>query len=189
MRNVSAKKSPKKQGNPDVRKEKVLEVLNKARAAELTAILQYMAQHYALDDADYGQVAANVKLIAIDEMRHAEMFAERIFEIGGQPTTEPDMKAKKGQSIEEALAMDVGLETTAIEDYNEFMEVCLANRDILSAKLFERITEEEQAHLNYFANVADHIETLGVVYLARMAGGPAEAPGAGGAPGFVANQG
>jgi bacterioferritin len=47
---------------------------------ELHAIAQYMNQHYNLDDRDYGDMAAKIKLIAIDEMRHAEMFAERIKE-------------------------------------------------------------------------------------------------------------
>ncbi len=55
----------------DTSRQKVLEVLNKARAMELQAIHQYMNQHYTLDDMDYGELAANVKLIAIDEMRHA----------------------------------------------------------------------------------------------------------------------
>ena len=44
--------------------------MNKARAMELQAIAQYMNQHYNLDDMDYGEMAAKVKLIAIDEMRH-----------------------------------------------------------------------------------------------------------------------
>ena len=64
--------------NRESRKAKVIEVLNKARAMELFAIHQYMNQHYNLDDMDYGELAANMKLIAIDEMRHAENFAERI---------------------------------------------------------------------------------------------------------------
>ena len=64
--------------NRETRKAKVMEALNKARAMELYAITQYMNQHYALDDMDYGELAANMKLIAIDEMRHAEMFAERL---------------------------------------------------------------------------------------------------------------
>jgi len=34
---------------------------------ELQAITQYMNQHYNLDGMDYGDMAAKVKLIAIDE--------------------------------------------------------------------------------------------------------------------------
>ncbi len=67
------------------RRENVVGVLNKARSMELQAIHQYMNQHYNLDDMDYGELAVNMKLIAIDEMRHAEMFAERVKELGGNP--------------------------------------------------------------------------------------------------------
>jgi hypothetical protein len=35
------------------RREKVINVLNKARSMELQAIHQYMNQHYNLDDMDY----------------------------------------------------------------------------------------------------------------------------------------
>lgn len=42
----------------------MVEVLNKARSMELQAITQYMNQHYGLDDMDYGELAAKIKLIA-----------------------------------------------------------------------------------------------------------------------------
>ena len=58
--------------------------------------IQYMNQHYNLDNMDYGDMAAKVKLIAIDEMRHAEMFADRIKELDGEPTSEPAAKTEKG---------------------------------------------------------------------------------------------
>ena len=47
------------------RKNKVIGVLNEARSMELHAISQYMNQHYGLDNMDYGELAKNVKLIAI----------------------------------------------------------------------------------------------------------------------------
>ena len=81
----------------ETRKANVVEALNKARSMELHAIHQYMNQHYNLDDMDYGELAANMKLIAIDEMRHCEMFAERIKELGGEPTSEVAGKVVKGQ--------------------------------------------------------------------------------------------
>ena len=71
------------------KKEAIVGVMNQARSMELQAIHQYMNQHYNLDNMDYGDLAAKVKLIAIDEMRHAEMFADRIKELGGEPTARP----------------------------------------------------------------------------------------------------
>jgi bacterioferritin len=154
------------------RKEKVLEVLNKARAMELHAIGQYMNQHYNLDDMDYGEMAAKIKLIAVDEMRHAEMFAERIKELGGEATTDPSDKVTKGQAVEVIFTFDAELEDDTVAVYNQFLAVCQENDDSLTTKLFEAVIEEEQAHYNYFDNVGGHIEKLGPAYLARIAGTP-----------------
>ena len=44
------------QDSKKTRKEKVIEVVNKARAMELQAIHQYMNQHYNLDNLDYGDM-------------------------------------------------------------------------------------------------------------------------------------
>ena len=152
------------------RKAKVIEVLNKARAMELTAIGQYMNQHYGLDDMDYGELAGKMKLIAIDEMRHAEAFAERIKELGGEPTTEPAEKVEKGQPVEAIYPFDAATEDDAIDAYNQFLLVCRENGDSVSMKLFETIIDEEQAHFNYFDSIKEHIDKLGDVYLAKVAG-------------------
>ncbi len=154
------------------KRKKVIDVLNKARSMELLAITQYMNQHYNLDDMDYGALAGKVKLIAIDEMRHAEMFAERIKELGGDPCTEPDGKVTRGQQIEGIFPFDAELEDDTIADYNQFLLVCRENGDSTSMKIFEAIIDEEQIHFNYFDNISGHIEKLGSSYLSNIAGTP-----------------
>ena len=154
------------------RRQNVIDVLNKARAMELQAIHQYMNQHYNLDDMDYGELAAKLKLIAIDEMRHAEMFAERVKELGGEPVTGHDGKISKGQKVEEVFPFDAEQEDDAIDAYNQFLLVCRDNGDSISMKIFEDIIDEEQIHFNYFDNVSGHIEKLGDTFLAKIAGTP-----------------
>ncbi len=158
----------------DTRKTKVIGVLNRARAMELQAIHQYMNQHYNLDDMDYGELAANIKLIAIDEMRHAEMFAERIEELGGEPVTELAGKVQKGQKVEAIFPFDAALEDDTMDVYNQFVLLCRENGDSTTQKLFETVIDEEQVHFNYFDNVNDHLKKLGSSYLARIAGTPAD---------------
>ena len=152
------------------RRKAVVTVLNKARAMELQAIHQYMNQHYSLDDMDYGELAANVKLVALDEMRHAEAFAERVKELGGEPTTEKDGKVVAGQKVETMFPFDADQEDDAIDAYNQFLLICQENGDSVSAKMFESIIDDEQAHFNYFDSVNDHIKKLGDTYLAKIAG-------------------
>jgi bacterioferritin len=154
------------------RRKKVIDVLNKARAMELQAIGQYMNQHYNLDDMDYGELAGKLKLIAIDEMRHAEQFAERIKELGGEPVTGHGGTIKKGQKVEGIFPFDANLEDDTIDIYNQFLLVCRDNGDSISMKLFEEIIDEEQIHYNYFDNVDAHIKKLGETYLAKIAGTP-----------------
>lgn len=155
-------------------KDKVIEALNTARAMELHAIGQYMNQHYNLDDMDYGELAAKMKLVALDEMRHAEAFAERIKELGGEPTTDMAAKVTREQMVEDIFPFDSKLEDDTVAAYNEFLEVCRQSGDSTSVKIFETIIDEEQIHYNYFDNVGGHLQKLGASYLARIAGTPAE---------------
>lgn len=174
------------QDTRDQRKAKVIEVLNKAHAMELQAIIQYMHQHYALADMDYGVLAASMKLIAIDEMRHAEMFAERVKELDGEPTTDPAARSERNQDVKTVFIFDAKLEDDTIDAYNQFLLLCRENGDSTSVKLFETVIDEEQVHFNYFDNVRDHIERLGQTYLAQVAGTPSDTGPE--TPGFVARQ-
>ena len=151
----------------------VIDVLNKARAMELHAIHQYMNQHYNLDNMDYGELAVKLKLIAIDEMRHAEMFAERVKELSGEPVTEHGATVQKGQKVQQIFPFDAKLEDNTIDVYNQFAIVCRENGDSISMKVFETIIDEEQLHYNYFDNIDEHIKTLGDTFLAKIAGTPA----------------
>lgn len=175
------------QDSREKRKAKVIEALNKARAMELLAIHQYMNQHYNLDNMDYGDLAAKVKLVSIDEMRHSEMFADRIKELGGEPTAEPAGKVEKGQQVESIFPFDAKLEDNTIDVYNQLLLVCRENGDSISMKLFEAVITEEQVHFNYFDNVKDHIEKLDGSYLAQIAGTPSTTGLQ--TQGFVARQG
>jgi bacterioferritin len=144
----------------NVRKQKVIVALNQARAMELFAISQYMNQHYALDDMDYGELAAKMKLIAIDEMRHAEIFAERIKELGGEPTTESAGKLVKGQPVHQVYPYDSAVEDDTIDVYNQLLLICRENGDNISARIFEEIAAEEQIHLSRIIHGRNFVNTV-----------------------------
>ncbi len=175
------------QGSREERRQKVIDVLNQARAKELQAISQYMNQHYNLDNMDYGDMAAKLKLIAVDEMRHAEMFADRIKELDGEPTSDPAAPTEKAQKVEAVFLFNANLEDATMAAYNEFLLICRENGDAATAKLFEAIIDEEQIHFNYFDNTNDHIKNLNGTYLAQIAGTPSATGLA--TQGFVARQG
>ncbi len=161
----------------DARRAKVIEVLNKARAMELFAIHQYMNQHYNLDGKDYGKLAADQKRIAIDEMNHAERFAERIKELGGEPGVIMSGKVVPNQDVAAIYEFDSNLEDDTIDKYNQYMKICSENGDAQSAALFQEIIDQEQSHLNYYENTSAHIKNLGTSFLAGIAGTPSSIGG------------
>jgi bacterioferritin len=150
--------------------KKVIDLLNEARSKELTAISQYMAQHYELEDNDFGKLASKLKEVAIAEMKHAEKLADRILFLKGEPTSKPDGVAKKGQQIPEMLTTNIDLEQQAILMYNVAAMVCASEKDQISKKLFEELLKEEEGHLNYFENIKDHVDKLGASYLVTLTG-------------------
>jgi bacterioferritin len=150
--------------------QKVIDLLNKARSRELTAISQYMSQHYELEDSDFGKLASKFKEVAITEMKHAEKLAERILFLNGEPTSKPDALPKKGQQIPQMLTTNMALEAGAIKMYNEASMVCAAEKDQISKELFEDLLKDEEDHINYFENTKDHLEKLGAAYLATQTG-------------------
>ena len=150
--------------------QKVIDLLNKGRSRELTAISQYMVQHYELEDNDFGKLASKFKEIAIAEMKHAEKLAERILFLKGEPTSKPDGLPKKGQKIAEMLNTNMALEATAMKMYNEAAMVCAAEKDQISKELFEDLLKDEEDHFNYFDNTKDHVDKLGAAYLATLVG-------------------
>jgi bacterioferritin len=150
--------------------QKVIDLLNQARSAELGAISQYMIHHYELEDQDFGKLASKIKEIAIVEMKHAEKLAERILFLTAEPTSKPDLTPKKGQDIAELLATDVALEAKAVKMYNEAAAVCAAEKDQKSKALFQELIADEEEHWNIFENIKDHVDKLGAAYLATLTG-------------------
>lgn len=149
--------------------QKVLDALNTARRMETQAIHQYMVQHYTMNDLDLGQLCAYLQLIAIDEMKHASWFAERVDAIGGAPACEMSGSIEQGQGPKDIYTFDAGLESNTIKVYNELAEICHKAGDGASASLFNKVIGQEEVHLAYYKETARHIEKLGEAFLAKYA--------------------
>ncbi|MEK7270746.1 MAG: ferritin-like domain-containing protein [Planctomycetota bacterium] len=150
--------------------KKVIDALNAGRSRELSAIIQYLAFHYEMDDQQYGKLAKTWKETGIAEMKHAEALAERILFLGGEPTTKPDAPAQKGLKIDAQLALGEKLEADAVQMYNDAVKLCAAEGDQGTKDVFEKLLEDEEAHLDSFQNILAHVKDLGPAYLATLTG-------------------
>src|SRR5512143_835154 len=68
---------------------KSIELLNKAVADELQAVHQYMYFHFHLADQGFAPLSMLFKRIAIQEMGHIEILAERILFLKGDVEMAP----------------------------------------------------------------------------------------------------
>ncbi len=129
--------------------EELLELLNKAIAREIGVSVQYMWQHVMAMGMKSPEVKDVFKDIAIVEMKHAEKIAERLFYLGGVPTTKPTT-IKVGDTLEEMVETDLQAENEAIEMYMKIIELAASEGDSTTRLMFEEILTEEEEHKHTF---------------------------------------
>jgi bacterioferritin len=133
---------------------KLLDMLNQAIARELQVSIQYMWQHVQWKGIEHYAVTEEFKKIAIAEMKHAEKIAERLWYLGGKPTTKPSM-INVGDKLTDMLDFDVKAELEAISMYKEIMEIAQKEGDVATREIFEEIEEEEEEHHDFFTSALE----------------------------------
>src|SRR5581483_3544015 len=154
--------------------EKSIDLRNRAVADELAAIHQYMYFHFHLEDQGYKHLAGLFKQIAIREMGHVEVLANRILFLKGDVNMAVAEPAEKLTSPADMLAKAAAMEQTSARDYNEAALDCSANEDAGSRQLFERLIQDEESHFAEFERHLDNIKEFGPNYLALQAVGGLE---------------
>lgn len=129
----------------DDSKKKVIEALNVDRAYELAAILQYMGHHYEGDGMESPAILDIFKKTALDEMKHAELLAERIVYLGGEPVQKP-ATVKRGGDIKSMMREDLNAENDAIERYKAHIKLSDELGDPTTRLMLEGILSEEEGH-------------------------------------------
>ena len=141
---------------------KVIEFLNEALKNELTAINQYWLHYRMLDNWGVTKLAEFERHESIDEMKHADKLAERIFFLDGLPNFQLLGRLKIGETVEEILKADLELEYEALPMLKDAIEHCESVRDYVSRDLFAEILESEEAHVDSLEQQFDMIERMGI---------------------------
>ena len=129
--------------------EKVIERLNMALNAELTAIVQYMVHGEMQQNWGYNRLGQFIKKQAIDEMRHAESLIERILFLDGAPRVNLQLSPQVAQTVKAQLESDLAAEREAVATYNASVAVCEQAGDNGSRALFEKMVKDEEAHTDW----------------------------------------
>jgi bacterioferritin len=129
--------------------QKLLELLNRAVAREIGVSIQYMWQHVMAMGMKSPEIKDIFEDIAVDEMKHAEKIAERLFYLGGTPTTKPT-QITAGGSLKEMIENDLKAEDEALELYADIIKVANSEGDSTTRLLFEEIMTDEEEHKHTF---------------------------------------
>ena len=89
---------------------KVIDYLNRGLRAELTAVNQYWLHFRIFDNWGFKELAKKWREESIEEMRHADSFAERILFLEGFPNMQVLDPLRIGQSVEEIIRADLQTE-------------------------------------------------------------------------------
>jgi len=128
------------------------------QSAIVTCILfchiQFMWQHVQWGGVRGFAVKNELQSIAVAEMKHAEKIAERLYYLGGTPTTKPD-PIFVGKTLKEMLEQDVKDEEVAVKLYKKIIDKAKAENDETTHHLFRDILEEEEDHHDTFTTLLE----------------------------------
>lgn len=136
--------------------KKLLDLLNEGIAREIQVSVQYMWQHVQWGGVKGFAVHDELKSIAITEMKHAEAIAERLYYLGGLPTTKP-APIFIGKTLKEMIKTDVEAEVGAIELYKKTIELATKEGDVTTAFMFKEILEQEEGHHDTFSTLMEDL--------------------------------
>jgi bacterioferritin len=147
-------------------KAKSIALLNKAVADELQAVHQYMYFHFHLDDQGFKPLAQLFKRIAIQEMGHVELLAERILFLKGDVEMVAAGLVEKIIEPEAVLIKAMAMEEDGVRTYNQAALECGANADSTSKQIFEGLVRDEEGHFDQYEKQHDNVKRFGLSYLA-----------------------
>ncbi len=130
----------------------VLRVLNEALATEIVCVLRYKRHHYMAKGIHSQAVAEEFLEHAAEEQEHADLIAERINQLDGEPNFNPDglltrshSEYVEGESLVDMIREDLIAERIAVESYSEIVRY-LSDNDPTSRRLMESILAKEEEH-------------------------------------------
>jgi bacterioferritin len=96
------------------------------------------------------------KQTAVAEMKHAEKIAERLWYLGGTPTTKPE-PIMVGKTLREFLELDAKAEEEAIMMYKGIIEMAQKEGDVTTSFIFKEILEDEEEHHDLFTTMLEEV--------------------------------
>lgn len=141
---------------------KVIEFLNEALTAELTAINVYFAASKISDNWGWSKLAEKYREESMEEMHDAEKLIDRILLLDGHPNLQRYGNVLLGETVLEQLNIDRQLEQNAVDMYRRGVALCLDEGDPGTRELLEELVVGEEEHLDWIDTQLKVIEDIGI---------------------------
>ncbi|MDA3908728.1 MAG: ferritin-like domain-containing protein [Sulfurimonas sp.] len=134
--------------------KEVTELLNKAYCDEWLAYYQYFIESKVVKGIMKDAAIAELTQHAADELRHANMVADRILQLGGTPILDPkdwithsncDYDAPEDPNVLSILEQSIKGEQCAISTYSALADIT-RDKDIVTYDIVSQILADEVEH-------------------------------------------
>ena len=145
-------------------RDTVVKLLNEALATEIICVLRYKRHYFMATGINAESVAAEFLQHANEEQGHADLIAQRIVQLGGEPDFSPEGLATRshaeyveGENLIDMIKEDLVAERIAIDSYRE-MITYVNTDDPTTRRMLEGILAMEEEHADDLVSL---LETMG----------------------------
>jgi bacterioferritin len=142
-------------------REDIVKLLNDSLATEIVCTLRYKRHHYTAKGLASPAIAEEFLVHANEETEHADMIAERIVQLGGEPDFNPKSLLDRSHAdYDESLDLkgmiraNLVAERVAIEAYTQTIRL-IGDKDSTTRRIIEHILSQEQEHAEELSDWLD----------------------------------
>ena len=133
-------------------RDDIIKLLNDSLATEIVCTLRYKRHHFTAKGLASPKIAEEFLVHANEETAHADMIAERIVQLGGEPDFAPTTLTARSHAEYDAsldlkamIRANLVAERVAIEAYSQMIAL-IGEKDSTTRRMLESILSQEQEH-------------------------------------------
>ncbi len=130
----------------------IVKMLNDALATELVCVLRYKRHYFTATGVHSAAIANEFNVHATEEAGHADLLAERIVQLGGEPDFNPTgLLGRSHADYDDALDLhdmvraNLIAERIAVESYRQMIQK-IGDKDPTTRRMLEGILADEEEH-------------------------------------------
>lgn len=142
-------------------RDDIVKLLNDSLATELVCILRYKRHHFTAKGLASPAIAEEFLVHAHEETEHADMIAERIVQLGGEPDFSPSTLLERSHAdydessdLKSMIRANLIAERVAIEAYTQMVKL-IGDKDSTTRRIVEHILSQEQEHAEELSDWLD----------------------------------